>query len=73
MTDRQLDRASVAAILGVDPATITRYVNRGDMPEPDGHLARSPWWWSSTIDAWQPTRPGKGAGAGRPRKVAETD
>jgi hypothetical protein len=33
----------------------------GDFPEPDGHIGRDPWWWSTTVDAWM---------AGRARSVA---
>lgn len=70
MTERrQLDRAAVAALLGVEPGTITRYrdPNRGEnFPEPDGFVGRSPWWWSDRIEAWRDARPGRGAGGGRP-------
>jgi hypothetical protein len=64
MNDRvQLDTRGVAAHLGLKPKTITRY-NAADFrerygfPEPDGHLGGRPWWWDTTIDAWE--RPGRG-------------
>jgi predicted DNA-binding transcriptional regulator AlpA len=61
-TPRQLDRAAVAALLGVKPATITQMRAAGrNFPEPDGVIGKSPWWWESTITAWQKTRPGRGA------------
>lgn len=63
MTPTQLDRAAVAARYGIKPATVTREVKRGSLPPPDGYTARSPWWWSSTLDTWQ--RPGR---TGRPKK-----
>lgn len=63
-TATQLDRAAVAARYGILPASVTREVQRGSLPEPDGYMARSPWWWSTTLDAW--TRPGR---TGRPRKA----
>lgn len=71
----QLDTAGVADLLGVDRGTVYRY-RSGDrakygFPEPDGHLGQSPWWWSTTIERWAAKRPGKGTGAGRPRKTKE--
>jgi predicted DNA-binding transcriptional regulator AlpA len=69
MTDAEtlLDRAAVAARLGVHPDSITRYRGRGDFPEPDATFGRSPAWLPETIDAWQANRPGR---TGRPRKDA---
>lgn len=68
-----LDQAAVAARLGVTRETVQRYRaadrDKYRFPEPDGHLGRTPWWWCSTIDSWAAARPGKGAGAGRPRKT----
>lgn len=40
---------------------------RGDLPPPDGHAGRSPWWYETTITAWERARPGRGTGGGRPR------
>ena len=68
MTSPILDRAALAARLGIHPDSITRYLARRWVPAPDGHAGRSPWWYKATIDAWEPTRPGQGAGGGRPRK-----
>lgn len=53
MMAAMLDRAALAARLGITPASVTRAVNRGSLPPPDGHVGDSPWWWSTTIDAWQ--------------------
>lgn len=64
----QLTTADVAALLGVTPATVRSYAARGDMPPPDGHLGRTPWWKPRTIEQWRKQRPGQGAGGGRPRK-----
>lgn len=61
MTGRQLDRQAFAAKAGVDPDSISRGVRLGTYPAPDGHLGGRPWWWESTVDAWEPPR------AGRPR------
>lgn len=40
----------------------------GDLPPPDRTFGRSPVWVSQTIDAWARSRPGRGAGGGRPKK-----
>jgi hypothetical protein len=40
----------------------------GDLPPPDGHAGRAPWWYETTIVAWEGQRPGKGIGGGRPAK-----
>lgn len=72
MARTQLDTSAVADLLGVSPETVTRYQSadraRYGFPEPDGRIGGRPWWWSTTITKWQRTRPGKGAGAGRPSK-----
>lgn len=69
-----LTMADVGELLGVDVATVRRYRMadraRYGFPEPDGVLGRTPWWSRATIDAWVAARPGKGAGAGRPKKAA---
>ncbi len=69
----QLDTKGVAELLGVSPTTVTRYraADRAKygFPEPDGHIGGRPWWWSTAIEKWEKSRPGMGAGAGRPRKT----
>jgi len=43
-------------------------VRPGDLPAPDRRFGRTPVWLPQTIDQWQATRPGKGAGGGpKPR------
>ena len=42
-------------------------VKAGDMPVEDHKVGQSPLWYMATYRAWVPTRPGRGAGAGRPR------
>jgi hypothetical protein len=56
----QLDIAGVARLAGVNPRSISRYRLRGAIPEPDGYLGRSPWWWRPTIEEWLATRPSSG-------------
>ena len=51
---QQWSVAEVAAYLGVKPGTITAYLARGQMPQPDGRVGRTPWWRPETIRAWRP-------------------
>ncbi|MGD9622360.1 MAG: hypothetical protein AB7G47_20245 [Mycolicibacterium sp.] len=39
----------------------------GDLPEPDQLYSGRPVWHIDTITAWETSRPGPGAGGGRPR------
>ena len=55
----------VAEYLGVQPSTVRAYVARGEMPAPDGHVGRSPWWTPETITQWHESRRGHGS-IGRP-------
>jgi hypothetical protein len=59
MTDR-LHRADVAALLGIKPDSL----QRAKLPPPDGRVIDGsharPWWYRSTIEAWQAHRPGRG-------------
>ena len=76
-----LDRSAVAAILGVQPKTISQYLveSRGEgryaerpFPAPDGYIGRGPWWRlerETEIRRWAAERPGQGVGGGRPRKT----
>lgn len=57
---RQLTRAEVAELVGISPDTWSAYVTREQAPVPDGHLGRTPWWWSTTIERWQAKRKGPG-------------
>lgn len=68
--DELLDREQVAERAGITAASVTRYLVRGDIPAPDRHFGRAPAWRVSTIEAWLQSRPGRGAGGGRPRKQA---
>ena len=60
MTADLLDRAAVAKLLDVEPATISSYVSRGQMPQPDLRLGSAPVWHRETIEAWLASRPGQG-------------
>lgn len=55
-----LTGAELAARIGIQTASIYRYRSRGDLPEPDEMIGRSPLWKVETIDAWLKDRPGHG-------------
>lgn len=60
-----LDPAAVAQLAGVSRETIHRYRVRGDIPEPDDYVGRTPVWREATIKAWLESRPGHGWRASR--------
>jgi len=74
-----LDRAAVAALLGVQPKTISQYLVESrppgryanhPFPAPSGHIGRSPYWdrdREDEIKQWDAGRVGQGVGGGRPR------
>jgi DNA-binding transcriptional MerR regulator len=49
---RLLGCAEVAALCGVDRATIVRYQQEGAMPEPYARIAAGPIWLEDQINAW---------------------
>lgn len=65
MTERYMSVAEVAQYLGVQNASNSAM----KLPEPDALIGRTRGWKRETIDAWIPTRPGRGVGGGRPRKL----
>lgn len=76
VNDRELTTPQVAQKLGIKPRTWTGYKSRppkgNPVPEPDGHYGpATPWWWESTIDAWEAGRPGAGARTDIKRKQPE--
>jgi len=66
-----LSQADVARELGVARNTVTVWRARyADFPAPDVTIGRAPGWLPARlpeIRAWMGTRPGQGAGGGRPR------
>lgn len=50
----------VAEAAGIKPSSVYRYRQRGDIPEPDQYVGRTPVWLRTTIDEWLKTRPGHG-------------
>lgn len=62
-----LGYAEIAALAGVEAATLRKYRQQGYLPEPDELVAPDrPRWKRSTVEAWLDSRPGRGA-PGRPR------
>lgn len=73
-----LTLADIARVIGVGIDSMRVYHQRasrnrragttrpGDLPEPDETFGRSPVWSDETISAWIASRPGRGAGGGRP-------
>ena len=55
-----MSRTDVAEEIGVTPDTISAYLRDGFIPEPDGYVGKSPWWWPETIQEWRASRPGRG-------------
>lgn len=60
--DQRLTALAVAQRLGVQRDTWFAWVHRGRAPAPDGReeLSNKPWWYASTVDAWN--------SSGRPRQ-----
>lgn len=56
MAERQLDRAALAAMAGINTDTLDTYKRDGRAPAPDGYIGRSPWWYESTAKRWVRTR-----------------
>ena len=52
-----LSRRDVAERIGVSPDSLSRYA----LPHPDVMVGRTRAWLPATIDAWNSTRPGRGA------------
>jgi hypothetical protein len=50
----------VAEIAGLTVRSVSSYLARGDMPEPDYRVGNSPLWKNDTIEGWLESRPGKG-------------
>lgn len=69
MTNHYLSVTDVAKRLGITTAAVSIY----KLPEPDAMIGRTRGWLPATIDEWNASRPGRGAGGGRPRKHHEND
>ncbi|HJV12897.1 MAG TPA: helix-turn-helix domain-containing protein [Propionibacteriaceae bacterium] len=49
----------VAKLLDVRESTVRSWVARNRMPQPDGHVSRTPVWREGTIREWDAQRPRK--------------
>jgi hypothetical protein len=65
--------AEIAALFGVQPGTVDTWRARyPDFPQPDVYVGRFAGWLpgrEAELRAWEASRPGRGAGGGRPRKA----
>ena len=66
MTEHFLGIGDVAKKLGIKQAS----ASEAHLPDPDVMIGRTRGWRPETIDDWIPTRPGKGSGGGRPKKMS---
>jgi len=65
MTERLMSVTDVARLLGVTQQAVTQ----ANLPPPDVTIGTTRGWRRETIEAWIPTRPGRGVGGGRLRKT----
>jgi transposase len=67
-----LSQADIARELGVAKSTVNVWRGRyADFPEPDVIVGEAPGWLAGRLPEilmWKDSRPGQGAGGGRPRK-----
>jgi hypothetical protein len=65
--------ADLAALFGVQPGTVETWRARyADFPGPDAYVGRAAGWLPSRepeLRAREASRPGRGAGGGRPRRA----
>lgn len=57
--ERYLSRAEFAERIGVLTGTLSRY----KLPEPDAMIGSARGWTAETVDAWNASRPRRGAGS----------
>ncbi len=71
--DGYLTAEQLAARLGIQRASIYRMRTRGDLPEPDERVGRTPLWAAATIDEWTKDRPGHGWRKGKSRDSGKSN
>ena len=57
----RLFATEVAERAGISPATLRSYINRGQIPPPDGQVGRFNFWFEATLAEWfaRPRTPGR--------------
>lgn len=63
--DEPVDLAGFAALTGLTLQTVRTYRKDGRLPEPEGTFGKVAWWYSSTVQVWLATRPGRWPQGGR--------
>jgi len=53
VSEEYLTVAGIALLYGIGEKTITSYKARGQMPQPDLQVGRTPVWKLSTLAAWR--------------------
>lgn len=69
--DGYLTSDELAGRLGIQKSSVYRYRVRGDIPQPDQYVGRTPLWSTARIDAWIKERPGQGWRRGRKRPSSD--
>ena len=63
-----LSPGDIDRLMGWTRGTATKSRRRPNgLPAPDAHVGSTPVWFRATFERWLATRPGQGAGGGRPR------
>lgn len=57
MSSAQWTISAVAQRCGVLPDTVRGWRSKGMLPEPDGRVEQTMWWWHSTIGTWMKANP----------------
>ena len=58
--DGYITSDELAARLGIKRDSVYQMRSRGDIPEPDMRVGRTPVWRPETIASWEAARPGQG-------------
>lgn len=76
LADRMLDINGLAKYLDILPTSVPAMMTRGQLPEPQIRIGKSPLWARPIIEHWKTTRPGRGAnlrGRGKKDDDSSTD
>lgn len=57
--DEPVDLAGFARLSGLALETLRTYRKGSRLPEPDGTFGKVAWWYASSVQVWQATRPGR--------------